>query len=100
MVAFGFAIGPLIGGALAQKVSWRVSPSVSTCVQSASDKQPFADLLDVVVLLGHAPISFVAMCSVLLVLPLKSVEGSLRRYVPLIECRQVKLALRMNNESV
>ncbi|PCH35751.1 MFS general substrate transporter [Wolfiporia cocos MD-104 SS10] len=55
VVAFGFAIGPLIGGVLSEKVGWRWCFWVTP------------------------PISCVAVCVVLIVLPLKPVEGNFRR---------------------
>ncbi|OSX61679.1 hypothetical protein POSPLADRAFT_1046967 [Postia placenta MAD-698-R-SB12] len=54
VVAFGFAIGPLIGGVLSEKASWRWCFWVTP------------------------PISFTALCAVLVVLPVKPVEGNFR----------------------
>ncbi|KAF7353979.1 MFS drug transporter [Mycena venus] len=55
VVAIGYAIGPVIGGALAQKVGWRWCFWVTI------------------------PISFVATCVVVFILPLKPVQGDIRR---------------------
>ncbi|KAJ6582971.1 major facilitator superfamily domain-containing protein [Mycena vulgaris] len=54
VVAIGYAIGPVVGGALAQKVGWRWCFWVTI------------------------PISFVATCVVVFVLPLKPVQGEIR----------------------
>ncbi|OCH93462.1 MFS general substrate transporter [Obba rivulosa] len=55
VVAFGYAVGPLIGGVLSEKVGWRWCFWVTL------------------------PISLIAVCVVLLVLPLKRVEGDIKR---------------------
>ncbi|KAJ7918406.1 major facilitator superfamily domain-containing protein, partial [Mycena leptocephala] len=54
VVAIGYAIGPVIGGALAQKVGWRWCFWVTI------------------------PVSFVATCVVVFILPLKPVQGEIR----------------------
>ncbi|KAK7036119.1 MFS drug transporter [Favolaschia claudopus] len=55
VVAIGYAIGPVIGGALAQNVGWRWCFWVTI------------------------PVSFVATCVVVFILPLKPVHGDIRR---------------------
>ncbi|KAJ7302380.1 MFS general substrate transporter [Mycena albidolilacea] len=55
VVAIGYAIGPVIGGALAQNVGWRWCFWVTI------------------------PVSFVATCVVVFILPLKPVQGDIRR---------------------
>ncbi|KAJ6557902.1 major facilitator superfamily domain-containing protein [Mycena capillaripes] len=54
VVAIGYAIGPVIGGALAEKVGWRWCFWVTI------------------------PVSFVATCVVVFILPLKPVQGEIR----------------------
>ncbi|KIJ64377.1 hypothetical protein HYDPIDRAFT_175698 [Hydnomerulius pinastri MD-312] len=55
VTALGYAIGPPVGGAISQRVSWRWCFWV------------------------NLPVSLLAICVVILVLPLKSVEGDFKR---------------------
>ncbi|KAF8630545.1 hypothetical protein AX15_002847 [Amanita polypyramis BW_CC] len=61
MVAFGYAIGPVIGGALSENVTWRWCFWVSV------------------------PLSLVATAIVLFALPLKAVKGSIGRKLMVID---------------
>ncbi|KAF9238661.1 MFS general substrate transporter [Melanogaster broomeanus] len=61
VVALGYAIGPPLGGVLSERVTWRWCFWV------------------------HIPVSFCATCVVLFVLPLKPVEGDVKRQLLAID---------------
>ncbi|KAF8440035.1 major facilitator superfamily domain-containing protein [Boletus edulis BED1] len=67
VLAIGYAIGPPMGGALSEKVTWRWCFWV------------------------HLPVSLIAICVVLFVLPLKPVEGDVKKQVKLALTPQRKL---------
>lgn len=74
-VALGYAIGPVIGGALSQKVSWRVRLLrlvPGDLFKTTNLMLQWCFWIDV-------PISLSAMCVIFFVLPLKPVEGGIRR---------------------
>ena len=70
IVAFGYAIGPIVGGVLSENVSWRVW-LIQVLVSTITKVRQWCFWVSV-------PISFVATGIVLFVLPLKSVKGSVR----------------------
>ena len=61
VVAFGFAVGPLLGGALAEKAGWRWCFWVTL------------------------PVSACAVVVVLLILPLKQVEGNIAKKLAVVD---------------
>ncbi|KAK7025996.1 hypothetical protein VNI00_015827 [Paramarasmius palmivorus] len=61
VVAVGYTVGPILGGALVQKVSWRWCFWITI------------------------PMSLVATCVVVFVLPLKPVEGDIRRKLLVVD---------------
>ncbi|KAL4249176.1 MFS transporter superfamily protein [Abortiporus biennis] len=69
VVAFGFALGPFIGGVLSEKVTWRWCFWITL------------------------PISAAGIAVVLLVLPLKSVEGNFRKKLLVVDYIGVLLTL-------
>ena len=69
VVAFGFAVGPLLGGILAEKAGWRWCFWVTL------------------------PVSAAAVAFVLLVLPLKPVEGDVRRKLAVVDYLGTALTL-------
>lgn len=78
VVAFGYAVGPILGGALAQKVNWRVRAFllrpcvvlIRKCLIVESHQWCFWI---------EPPVALSATTVVMLVLPLKKVEGNFRR---------------------
>lgn len=74
MISLGYALGPLIGGLLSQKASWKVSPVY--CLAYPPPHMSFKWCFWVTL-----PVAAFAVAVVLLVLPLKPVEGNMRRYV-------------------
>lgn len=87
VVAFGYAVGPILGGALAQKINWRVC----TCFVAAVDDARECRIFSLIPLCINAcyqwcfwiepPVSLAATIVVMIVLPLKAVEGNFRRYL-------------------
>ncbi|KAI0667093.1 MFS general substrate transporter [Trametes maxima] len=69
VVAFGFAVGPLLGGALAEKAGWRWCFWVTV------------------------PVSAGAVAVVLLVLPLKAVEGNITKKLAVVDYLGTALTL-------
>ncbi|KAJ7697605.1 major facilitator superfamily domain-containing protein [Mycena rosella] len=70
VMALGYAIGPVMGGALAQKVGWRWCFWVTI------------------------PLSLVATCVVIFILPLKPVEGNIRSKLLVVDYAGALLPLR------
>jgi MFS family permease len=70
LVAFGYAIGPIVGGVLSENVSWRVC-LIQFSVYTITKVSQWCFWVSV-------PISFIATGIVLFVLPLKTVRGSVR----------------------
>ncbi|KAI0764356.1 MFS general substrate transporter [Trametes elegans] len=69
VVAFGFAVGPLLGGVLAEKAGWRWCFWITL------------------------PVSAVSVAAVLLVLPLKPVEGNIGRKLAVVDYLGTALTL-------
>ncbi|KAG6369452.1 MFS general substrate transporter [Boletus reticuloceps] len=69
VIAIGYAIGPPMGGALSEKVNWRWCFWV------------------------HLPVSLIAICVVLFVLPLKPVEGDIKKKLLVIDYLGAVLSL-------
>ncbi|KAI0733738.1 major facilitator superfamily domain-containing protein [Fomitopsis betulina] len=69
VVAFGYAVGPILGGALAQKINWRWCFWI------------------------EPPVSLAATIVVMIVLPLKAVEGNFRRKLIVIDYTGAALTL-------
>lgn len=87
-MALGFSIGPLIGGALSEKVSWRVSEKAYRTLQRLNILFSLQWCFWITL-----PVSAAAMAVVILVLPLKSVEGNFKSKLLVIDYMGVLLTL-------